>query len=128
VRPGRWRETVRGASLRTRVMAAAALLVALTCLVTGVLGTALLRSYLLSRSDAQLRDFATVASGIVARQQLQPAGSSRPQGLPADADHLDQELRGQALRTAAARRLKLLPRHDTARDRREVPELGIGPG
>src|ERR1700685_616752 len=83
VRPGRWRETVRGASLRPRVMAAAALLVALTCLVTGVLGTALLRSYLLSRSDAQLRDFATVASGIVARQQLQPGGSSRPQGLPA---------------------------------------------
>jgi two-component system OmpR family sensor kinase len=64
-------------------MAAAALLVALTCLVTGVLGTALLRSYLLSRSDAQLREFATVASRIVARQQLQPAGNSRPQGLPA---------------------------------------------
>ena len=59
-------------SLRTRVMATAALLVALTSLVTGVLGTTLLSSYLLSRSDAQLRDFAKVASRIVARQQLQP--------------------------------------------------------
>ncbi len=69
-------------SLRTRVMAAAALLVALTSLVTAVLGTTLLRGYLLSRSDAQLRDFETVASRIVARQQLQPGGSSRPQTLP----------------------------------------------
>src|SRR3984885_13164378 len=74
---------MRGVSLRTRVMATAALLVALTCLVTGVLGTTLLSSYLLSRSDAQLRDFATVASRIVQRQQLQPGGeSSRPQALP----------------------------------------------
>jgi two-component system, OmpR family, sensor kinase len=70
-------------SLRARVMAAAALLVALTSLVTAVLGTTLLRSYLLSRTDAQLRNFATVASRIVARQQLQPSGSSRPQTLPA---------------------------------------------
>ena len=70
-------------SLRTRVMAAAALLVTLTCLVTAVLGTTLLSSYLLSRSDAQLRDFAKVASRIVQRQELQPGGdSSRPQGLP----------------------------------------------
>ena len=83
MRAGRWQKAVRGASLRTRVMAAAALLVALTCLVTAVLGTTLLRSYLLSRSDAQLRDFAKVASRIVQRQQLQPGGdSSRPQALP----------------------------------------------
>jgi signal transduction histidine kinase len=74
---------MRGASLRTRVMAAAALLVALTSLVTAVLGTSLLRSYLLSRSDAQLRDFAKVASRIVERQQLQPGdSSSRSQALP----------------------------------------------
>jgi two-component system OmpR family sensor kinase len=64
-------------------MAAAALLVVLTSLVTAVLGTTLLRSYLLSRTDSQLQDFATVAKGIVTRQQLQPSGSSRPQGLPA---------------------------------------------
>jgi two-component system OmpR family sensor kinase len=63
-------------------MAAAALLVVLTSLVTAVLGTTLLRSYLLSRTDSQLQDFATVAKGIVTRQQLQPSGSSRPQGLP----------------------------------------------
>ena len=64
-------------------MAAAALLVVLTSLVTAVLGTTLLRSYLLSRTDSQLQDFATVANGIVARQHLQPSGSSRPRGLPA---------------------------------------------
>jgi two-component system OmpR family sensor kinase len=65
-------------------MAVAALLVVLTSLVTAVLGTTLLRSYLLSRTDSQLQDFATVAKGIVTRQQLQPSGSSsRPQGLPA---------------------------------------------
>ena len=63
-------------------MAAAALLVALTSLVAAVLGTTLLRSYLLSRSDSQLRDFAKVASRIVERQQLQPASSSRSQTLP----------------------------------------------
>jgi two-component system, OmpR family, sensor kinase len=83
VSPGRRRVGLRGASLRVRVMAAAALLVALTSLVAAVLGTTLLRSYLLSRSDTQLRDFAKVASRIVERQQLQPAGSSHSQGLPA---------------------------------------------
>jgi len=80
---GRWRAAVRGASLRTRVMAAAALLVVLTSLVTAVLGTTLLRSYLLSRTDSQLRDFATAANRIVTKQQLQPSDSSRPAGLPA---------------------------------------------
>jgi two-component system OmpR family sensor kinase len=65
-------------------MAAATLLVVLTAAVTAVLGTTLLRGYLLSRSDAQLRDFETVASRIVARQQLQPASSGRPQALPTE--------------------------------------------
>jgi hypothetical protein len=73
---------VRGASLRTRVIAAAALLVALISLLTAVLGTTLLHSYLLSRSDAQLRDFAKVASRIVERQQLQSGDSSRAEALP----------------------------------------------
>ena len=82
MRKGRWRAAVRGASLRTRVMAAAALLVTLTSLVTAVLGTTLLRSYLLSKADTQLQDFATVASRIVDRQQLQPSDSGRPQTLP----------------------------------------------
>ncbi len=58
---------MRGASLRARVLVAATLLVAMTCLVTGVVGTALLRGYLLGRSDAQLRDFAHIAARI-ARQ------------------------------------------------------------
>jgi two-component system OmpR family sensor kinase len=82
VRTGRWRVAVRGMSLRSRVMAIAALLVFLTSLVTAVLGTTLLRSYLLSRVDTQLQDFATVANRTVAREQLQPSGSSRPQSLP----------------------------------------------
>ena len=114
MRAGRWRTAVRGASLRTRVMAAAALLVALTCLVTAVLGTTLLRSYLLSRSDAQLRDFAKVASRIVERQQLQPGGdSSRPQALPTQflvevigagrADQHGGRAAGRGGRTAAVR-------------------------
>jgi two-component system OmpR family sensor kinase len=64
-------------------MAAAALLVILTSLVSAVLGTTLLRGYLLSRSDTQLRDFATVATRIVQRQELQPGASSgRPETLP----------------------------------------------
>ncbi len=82
VRAGWWRTAVRGASLRTRVMTVAALLVTLTSLVSAVLGTTLLRSYLLSRSDTQLRDFVTVASRILQRQQLQPGGNGRPQTLP----------------------------------------------
>jgi two-component system, OmpR family, sensor kinase len=82
VRAGRWRTVVRGMSLRSRVMAAAALLVILTSLVTAVLGTTLLRSYLLSRSDSQLRNFATVASRLVERQQLKSADGSRPETLP----------------------------------------------
>ena len=82
VRSGRWRAAMRGASLRTRVMAAAALLVVITALVTAVMGTTLLRSYLLARSDAQLRDFAKVAGRIVERQHLQPANSSRSPALP----------------------------------------------
>jgi signal transduction histidine kinase len=81
----RWRRAVRGASLRTRVMGAAALLVLLTSAVTLILGTALLRGYLLSRADTQLRDFATVAARIAGREQLQPSGGSgRPQTLPTE--------------------------------------------
>jgi two-component system OmpR family sensor kinase len=64
-------------------MGAAALLVLLTSLVTAFLGTTLLRSYLLSRADSQLHDFATVATRIVQRQQLQPGDSSSHQSLPA---------------------------------------------
>jgi two-component system, OmpR family, sensor kinase len=81
-RAGRLRSAVRGASLRTRVMAIAALLVALTSLVAAFLGVTLLRSYLLYRSDSQLRSFATVAGRIVTRERLQPNGGNRPATLP----------------------------------------------
>jgi two-component system OmpR family sensor kinase len=77
---------VREASLRTRVMAAAALLVVLTSLVTGVLGATLLRSYLLARSDSQLRNFAQVADHTLQRPGTPPPGGRRagtqPQELP----------------------------------------------
>jgi two-component system OmpR family sensor kinase len=62
-------------------MAAAALLVVLTSLVTGFLGTTLLRSYLLDRSDAQLRNFATVASRIMSKPDVPPRQNGQ-QTLP----------------------------------------------
>jgi signal transduction histidine kinase len=78
-RRGRVLNTIAAASLRTRVMAAAAVLVALTSLVTGLLGTALLSSYLYSKADGQLRDFAVVASRVLERSRV----SQHDQGLPA---------------------------------------------
>lgn len=79
--PNRLRTALRGASLRTRVMVAAALLVVLTSLVTGLLGVTLLRSYLLDRSDMQLRNFASVASRILSRSHP-PAKPGGQQALP----------------------------------------------
>ncbi len=79
---GRLGKAIADASLRARVMAAAAILVALTSLVTGLLGTALLRSYLYDRADAQLRDFAAVASRILERSQLPVRPSAQQQTLP----------------------------------------------
>ncbi|HXB50164.1 MAG TPA: HAMP domain-containing sensor histidine kinase [Streptosporangiaceae bacterium] len=73
------RGAARDASLRVRVMAAAAFLVAVTCLVTGILGTALLRDYLIGRSDAQLRNFAKVSRHIAARPDLRPPGNGQQQ-------------------------------------------------
>jgi len=87
-RPGRPaarpRAVLGGASLRVRVMAAATLLVAITCLVTGVVGAALLRDYLMSRSDAQLRGFAHAAARIAGRAHPPPPPrADRRQALPA---------------------------------------------
>ncbi len=79
---GRLRRALADASLRVRVTAAAAILVALTSLMTGLLGTALLRSYLYNRADAQLRDFAAVASRVLERSHL-PVRPSGQQTLPA---------------------------------------------
>jgi signal transduction histidine kinase len=68
-------------SLRVRVMAAAALLVVLTSLVTGFLGVTLLRSYLLYRSDTQLRSFSSVASSIMSKPDA-PLRQNAQQTLP----------------------------------------------
>ncbi|HEY6787805.1 MAG TPA: HAMP domain-containing sensor histidine kinase [Trebonia sp.] len=76
------RGALRAASIRTRVMAAATLLVALTSLVTGFLGTTLLRSYLLDRSDSQLRNYATVVSGTLSRLHTAPGPGGPLQALP----------------------------------------------
>jgi two-component system, OmpR family, sensor kinase len=80
---GRLRRAAAAASLRARVMAAAAILVAVTSLVTGFLGTALLRSYLQGRADAQLRDFAAVATRILGRSHLPTRPPGPGQALPA---------------------------------------------
>src|ERR1700746_1763559 len=79
---GRLRRALADASLRARVMAAAAILVALTSLVTGFLGTALLRSYLYSQADAQLRHFAAVASRVLERSDPPVRLSGKQQPLP----------------------------------------------
>jgi two-component system OmpR family sensor kinase len=81
---GRLRAALANASLRTRVMAAAAILVAVTSLATGLLGTTLLRGYLLQRADAQLVRFAHVASGVLSRSHPPaPPGGGQP-GLPTE--------------------------------------------
>ena len=79
-RRGRLRGALADASLRVRVMAAAAILVVLTSLVSGFLGTALLSSYLYSRSDTQLGDFARVATSILERSHVPVAQNGQ---LPA---------------------------------------------
>ena len=60
-------------------MAIAAILVALTSLLTGFLGTALLRSYLYSRADAQLSHFAAFVSRVLERshQPVRPNGQEQ---------------------------------------------------
>jgi hypothetical protein len=80
-RRGRLRAAVASAPLRTRVMVAAGILVALSSLATGILGATLLRGYLLDRADVQLQDFAVVASRVLARPHS-PAPPGSQQGLP----------------------------------------------
>ena len=73
------RAVLANASLRVRVMAAAAILVAITSLATGLLGTTLLRDYLVNRVDTQLQDFATMASRtLVGAHEPVPRGGVRP--------------------------------------------------
>jgi hypothetical protein len=63
-------------------MAIAAILVALTSLLTGFLGTALLRSYLYGRADAQLSHFAAVASRVLERSPEPVRPNGQQQALP----------------------------------------------
>jgi two-component system, OmpR family, sensor kinase len=58
-------------------MAAAACLVAVTSLVTGILGTTLLRDYLIGRSDTQLLSFAKISHRIAARPDFRPPGDGQ---------------------------------------------------
>jgi two-component system OmpR family sensor kinase len=69
------------APLRVRVMAVAAILVTVTSAVTGWLGIALLSGYLLGQADTQLRDFASVATRILARPH-RPVRRAGQSGLP----------------------------------------------
>ena len=78
----RWlRTAAANASLVTRVMAAAAILVAVTSIATGLLGATLLRGYLLDRANTQLRNFATVVSRELTHSRA-PVARSRQQSLP----------------------------------------------
>ena len=76
----RLRTALANASLRVRVMAVAALLVTITSVVMGSLGTTLLQGYLLSRADQQLRDFAMVASRNLSAsgRPLRPPPAGQP--------------------------------------------------
>jgi two-component system OmpR family sensor kinase len=72
------------ASLRVRVMAAAAVLVAVTSLLMGLLGTVLLRGYLFGRVDAQLRSFSMFASRVVTHPRPGPRPRRGGSQLPTD--------------------------------------------
>jgi two-component system, OmpR family, sensor kinase len=65
--PPRPAAALASASLRVRVMAAAAILVMVTSAVMGLLGTTLLRGYLMNRIDTQLGNFSAAAPRIAGR-------------------------------------------------------------
>src|SRR5215469_1377914 len=67
LRPGALTTGLARASLRVRVTAAAAVLVAVTSVLMGLLGTVLLLGYLFGRVDAQLRRFSAFISKAVSR-------------------------------------------------------------
>jgi two-component system OmpR family sensor kinase len=67
LRPGALKTALARASLRVRVMASAAVLVAVTSLLMGLLGTVLLLGYLFGRVDAQLRKFSAFISKAASR-------------------------------------------------------------
>ena len=71
------------ASLRVRVVAVAAVLVTITSVMVGLLGTVLLRGYLFDRVDAQLRTFAALTTRLVSRPPRVRRHPGGPQ-LPTD--------------------------------------------
>ena len=73
LRRGALRTALARASLRVRVMAAAAVLVAVTSVRMGLLGTVLLRGYLFGRVDAQLRKFSAFISKAASRSAVPSA-------------------------------------------------------
>jgi two-component system OmpR family sensor kinase len=78
LRPGtRLRARLANASLRARVMVAAAVLVMITSAVMGLLGTALLRGYLSGRADSQLLSFASGISHESAPPKFQHDGPAQ---------------------------------------------------
>ncbi len=76
----RWRlhpaRALASASLRVRVMAAAAILVTVTSAVMGLLGTTLLRGYLMDRIDTQLHTFGSAVTRMLAHPP--PGGRPHP--------------------------------------------------
>jgi signal transduction histidine kinase len=71
------------ASLRVRVMATAALLVTVTSVVTGGLGTVLLRQYLLSRADRKIDTLSAQAGRLLSQAHADRTAPAAPQ-LPTD--------------------------------------------
>ena len=74
--PHRVRALLANASLRVRVMVAAAILVTVTSALMGLLGTTLLRGFLMNRMDTQLRNFGAGVSRFLDRPP--PGGRHRP--------------------------------------------------
>src|SRR5262249_40407559 len=73
--PHPMRTLLANASLRVRVMAVAAILVTVTSAVMGLLGTTLLRGYLMDRIDTQLSNFDSAVTRILAHP---PPPQARP--------------------------------------------------
>ncbi len=95
-------------------MAVAAVLVTITSVVMGSLGTALLHGYLLERGDQQLRAFASVASRNLATSR--PPAHARPHGLPI-------EFLVEVISAGGQIRVAGDPLHDTAPPRISAAEL-----
>ena len=109
----RLRLAFAAASLRTRVLAATCLVLAVALAVMGFAGTMLLRSYLIGRADTQLRGFAalTARSRSLPARPLPPPVRPRSQSLPSaflvevvsPSGHIEQVLRAGQQRAPVPR-------------------------